>query len=85
MTYFGDSVPVFGQDRGENFFITFLILNEFSCHEVHIPCHCNQQTSIEVFFCLCAVAFTQPRAKTECGKLQRAWKHLLDNSLLQKR
>ena len=34
-------------------FIVSLILNEFSCGEVHMPCLCNQQTNIEVF---CAYA-----------------------------
>ena len=30
-------------------FIAFLILNEFSCGEVHIPSLCKQQTNIEKF------------------------------------
>ena len=34
-------------------FIISLILNEFSCGDVHMSCLCNQQTNIEVF---CAYA-----------------------------
>ena len=48
MTYFGDILPVFrGQVR--KLFITSLVLYEFSCGEVHIPCLCKQQMNIEVF------------------------------------
>ena len=31
-------------------FIISLILNEFSCGDVHMSCRCNQQTNIEVFY-----------------------------------
>ena len=41
MTYFGYFVLVFGQDGEKIGHYFFLIFNEFSCSEVHVPCLCN--------------------------------------------
>ena len=56
-------------------FITPLILNKFSCGEVHLPCLCNQKTNSEVFCVLCAVVFYTTSSKDILSLLEIVWKN----------